>query len=187
MLGVSDADSAGWTTHAVRVLHDDVVTIEEHDVETPEGRRYVFPIVRSPGFAKVVPILPNGDVVLVRQFRYAVGMETLELPAGAIDAGEDPIESARRELAEEALLQASRLEPLGEFRTSPGRMDERGFLYLARDCQPDPTARQHEPTEPVAMPLSRAIALIGTEILAASSSLALLLAERRLAETDMDR
>jgi ADP-ribose pyrophosphatase len=177
---MADGSDPAWTTHAVRVLHDDVVRIEEHDVETPEGRRYCFPLVRSPGFAKVVPLLPGGEVVLVRQYRYAVDATTLELPAGAIDAGEDPIESARRELAEEALLQSDRFEPLGEFRTSPGRMDERGWLFLARDCRPDPHARQHEPTEPVVLPLDAAIALIGTEILAASSSLALLLARRRL-------
>ncbi len=181
---MAKTNGAGWTTHAVRILHDDVVQIEEHDVETPEGRRYVFPVIRSPGFAKVVPLLPSGEVVLVRQYRYAVGMTTLELPAGAIDPGETPLACAQRELGEEALLTCDVLEPLGEFCTSPGRMDERGFMFLARDCRPDPTARQHEPTEPVAMPLAGAIALIGTEILAASTSLALLLAERRLGGGD---
>ena len=173
-----------WTTHGVRVLHDDVVRIEEHDVETPEGRRYAFPIVRSPGFAKVVPIMENGDVLLIRQYRYAVGGVTLEVPAGAIDAGEAPLETARRELGEEALVTSDRIEPLGEFTTSPGRMDERGYVFLARDCRPDPTARQHEPTVPVRMPLDEAIDLIGGEVLAATSSLALLLARRRLRGED---
>ncbi len=177
---MTSIDDAGWHTHAVRILHDDVVRVEEHDVETPEGRRYCFPLVRSPGFAKVVPLLPNGHVVLVRQYRYAIGDVTLELPAGAIDAGEDPITAARRELAEEALLRSDAVESLGVFRTSPGRMDETGHMFLARDCEPDVAARQHEPTEPVVLPLADAIDLIGTEILAASSSLALLLAQRRL-------
>lgn len=173
-----------WTTHGVRVLHEDVVRIEEHDVETPEGRRYAFPIVRSPGFAKIVPILPNGDVLLIRQYRYAVGGVTLEVPAGALDPGEQPIETARRELSEEALVTSDRIEPLGEFTTSPGRMDERGYVFLARDCRPDPAARQHEPTIPVQLPLAEAIGLIGSEVLAATSSLALLLAQRRLADGD---
>ena len=169
-----------WTTHGVRILHDDVVRIEEHDVETPEGRRYAFPIVRSPGFAKVVPIMPDGDVLLIRQYRYAVGGVTLEVPAGAIDDGEAPIETARRELGEEALVASDRIEPLGEFTTSPGRMDERGYVFIALDCRPDPEARQHEPTIPVRMPLAEAIGLIGSEVLAATSSLALLLAQRHL-------
>jgi ADP-ribose pyrophosphatase len=181
---MGDPRLSEWQLHGVRILHDDVVRIEEHDVETPEGRRYAFPIVRSPGFAKVVPIMDNGDVVLVRQYRYAVGGETLEVPAGAIDDGEEPIETARRELSEEALVTSDHLEPLGEFTTSPGRMDERGYVFLARNCRPDPTAVQHEPTLPLHMPLDDAIALIGGEVLAATSSLALLLAQRRLAGDD---
>ena len=59
-------------------------------------------------------------------------------------------------------------------------MDERGYVFLARDCRPDPDARQHEPTIPLQLPLDEAIALIGSEVLAATSSLALLLAKRRL-------
>ena len=140
--------------------------------------------MRSPGFAKVVPIMENGDVVLVRQYRYAVGGVTLEVPAGAIDDGEAPIETARRELSEEALVTCDSLEPLGEFTTSPGRMDERGFVFLARDCRPDPAAVQHEPTLPVHVPLADAIDLIGRDVLAATSSLALLLAQRRLLGAD---
>lgn len=173
-----------WQTLGARVLHDDVIRIEEHDVRTPDGREYVFPVIISPGFAKVVPLLPTGDVVLVRQFRYAMGMETLEVPAGALDAEEDPLDCARRELGEETLLRSDSIELLGEFSTSPGRMNERGYIFLARNCVPDPTAHQHEPTEPIAMPLEDAIGLIGTEILAAPSSLALLLAQRRLAGLD---
>jgi ADP-ribose pyrophosphatase len=183
---VSTDHHEGWIVHGNRVLHEGVVRIEEQDVETPEGRRFAFPVVRSPGFAKVVPMMPNGDVVLVRQYRHAIGTNTLEVPAGAIDAGEAPSTTARRELQEEALVTCdpAAIESLGEFTTSPGRMDERGYLFLARDCTPAPDAQQHEPTEPVHLPLADAIALIGTEVLAASSSLALLLAERRLTERD---
>lgn len=176
-------EPGSWRLHDLRVLHDEVVRIEEHDVETPEGRRYRFPLVRSPGFAKVVPILPDGRVVLVRQYRYAIDQVTIEVPAGAVDPGEDPRESALRELSEEAALRSASIEPLGAFRTSPGRMDERGWLFLARDCRPDPTAVAHEPTEPVVIALDQAIAMLGDGIVAASSALALLLARERLAES----
>ncbi len=151
-------------------------------METPSGDRFAFPIIISPGFAKVVPLLPNGDVVLVRQYRYAIGGETLEVPAGTINPGEEPIAAALRELSEEALVTSDRIEFLGEFMTSPGRMDERGYVFLARDCRSDPTAVPDEPTLPVHLPLDEAIALIGGELLAATSSLALLLAQRRLLE-----
>lgn len=174
------AASGGWSARAVRVLHDDLVRVEEHDVETPDGRAFTFAMVRSPGFAKVVPLLPDGRVVLVRQYRYAVGAVTLELPAGAIDADEDPADAARRELGEEALLRSDRVTLLGRFHTSPGRMDELGWMFLAEDCRPHPEARPEEPTEPVVLAFEEALALIGTEILDASSALALLLARRRL-------
>lgn len=174
-------EPGSWRLHDRRVLHDEVVRIEEHDVETPEGRRYRFPLVRSSGFAKVVPVLPDGRVVLVRQYRYAIDQVTLEVPAGAVDPGEDPRTSALRELAEEAALRTDDLEELGCFRTSPGRMDERGWLFLARACVPDPTAQAHEPTEPVVLDLDAAIAMLGDGIVAASSALALLLARERLA------
>ena len=183
----ADVENSGpteWQTRDVRVLHDDVIRIEEHDVRTPAGQEFAFPMILSPGFAKVVPILPNGDVVLVRQYRYAIGLVTLEVPAGALSPGEDPLECARRELGEETFLMSDALEALGEFCTSPGRMNERGYIFLATNCRPDPTAQQDEPTEPVAMPLGDAVGLIGTEILAAPSSLALLLAQRRLAGLD---
>ena len=181
---VENSDPIEWQTQGARVLHDDVIRIEEHDVRTPAGQEFAFPMILSPGFAKVVPILPNGDVVLVRQYRYAIGLVTLEVPAGALSPGEDPLECARRELGEETFLMSDALEALGEFCTSPGRMNERGYIFLATNCRPDPTARQDEPTEPVAMPLKDAVGLIGTGILAAPSSLALLLAQRRLAGLD---
>lgn len=173
-------EPGSWTLHGLRVLHDEIVRVEEHDVETPEGRRYRFPLVRSSGFAKVVPLLPDGRVMLVRQYRYAIDAVTLEVPAGAVDPGETPLEAAQRELSEETALRAGSIESLGEFRTSPGRLDERGWLFLARDCRPDPAAVAHEPTEPVVHPLDDAIGMIGTEIVAASSALALLLTRARL-------
>lgn len=174
------AASGGWSARAVRVLHDDLVRVEEHDVETADGRAFTFAMVRSPGFAKVVPLLPDGRVVLVRQYRYAVGAVTLELPAGAIDADEEPADAARRELGEEALLRTDRLTSLGRFHTSPGRMDELGWMFLAEDCRPFPEARPAEPTEPVTLDFEEALGLIGGDILDASSALALLLAHRRL-------
>jgi ADP-ribose pyrophosphatase len=169
-----------WRVHGVRVLHDDVVRIEEHDVETPEGRRFAYPLVRSTGFAMVVPVTDGGDVVLVRQYRHALGGPTLELPAGAVDAGETAAAAARRELAEEAGLAAGALVPLGTFVPSPGRLDARGALFLATACVEDPGAVPAEPTEAVRLPLAAALAAIGGEIVDAVSALALLLARDRL-------
>ena len=169
-----------WKVHARRVIHDSVCRVEEHDVETPDGRRFTFPVMIMGGFVKVLPVTREGDVVFVRQYRHALGRPTLELPAGGLERGEEPEAAARRELAEEAGLAPGSLEHLGTFNTSPGRISERGWIYLATDCVPDPAAVQAEPTEPVHVPLAEAFDLVGGEVADAASTIALLLARDRL-------
>ena len=100
-------------------------------------------MVRHPGAVAVVPLGEDGRVTLVRQFRAAVGSEVLELPAGTCDvAGEDPARTARRELAEEAGLEAARLDHLATVLNSPGITDQRTAVYLARGLTPCATGRE---------------------------------------------
>lgn len=174
-----------WRVRSSSILHeDDHARIERHDVETPDGRAFAFPLVRTRGYVKVLPVTPTRDIVFVSQYRHAPGVVLLELPAGGIEPGEEPEAAARRELSEEALLRPGRIEPLGTFLTSPGRMDEVGTLYLAEDCEPDLDARPDEPTRPVPVPVERAYAMLGTEIRDATTALALLLARDRLLPAD---
>jgi len=94
-------------------------------------------VVHHPGAVSVVPLLDDGTVVLVRQYRAAVDRDLLEIPAGKRDvAGEAPELTAHRELAEEIGMQAGRLEQLAEFYNSPGFCDEHSFVFLARDLEP---------------------------------------------------
>jgi ADP-ribose pyrophosphatase len=86
--------------------------------------------------AYVLPLLADGRVVLIRQYRPIVGAELWELPAGTIEVGEPPETCARRELIEEAGYEAGRLEPLGEALADPGLTDERIFLFVARELRP---------------------------------------------------
>lgn len=164
----------------VRVLHDDVVRVEEHDVTTADGASFTMAVVISRGFVVVVPVLPSGEIVLVRQYRHALGRVTLETPAGAIDPGEEPDEAVHRELAEETFLRAGSIESLGTFAANPGRSTGLAHIYLARDCVEERNAVAHEPTEPVTMDLESALAAIGHEIDASQSCLALLLAREKL-------
>src|SRR5262249_60093886 len=99
------------------------------------GRRE---IVHHPGACAVVALTTAGEVVLVRQFRPAVGRALLEIPAGVMDvAGEDAATCAVRELLEETGYRPVRpLEPLGPILTTPGFTDERIELFLARDVEP---------------------------------------------------
>lgn len=170
-----------WHVRSVETLHDDShAVVERHDVETPDGRSFLFPLVRTRGYVKVLPVTTTGEVVFVRQYRHALGRALLELPAGGLEPGETVEQAAVRELAEEALLRPGALQPLGRFLTSPGRMDESGTLFLATDCEHDPAAVPHEPTRPVHVPIAAALDLIGTELDDATSALALLLARDRL-------
>ena len=127
-----------------------VFALVDHDVVLPNGRRATLNIIDHPGAVAIVPVYDNGDVVLLRQFRVAARGEIWEIPAGTREAGEAPARTARRELAEETALKASRWTRLGEFYTAPGFCTERIVIYLARglepapgQCEPDEVLRPH--------------------------------------------
>lgn len=121
-----------------RSLHAGRVTrLVELEVRSPEGERFRREVLRHPGAACVVPLLDDGTVLLVRQYRAAVDAALLELPAGLLDvAGETPEACARRELEEEASHRAGRVEHLATYYASPGCSDEVVHLFLARDLTP---------------------------------------------------
>ncbi len=119
-----------------------VVTLQKDRVELINGGSSVREVVRHAGGVVVLPVDGEGRAWLVRQFRYPVGQELLEVPAGKLEPGEEPETGARRELKEETGLTAGRLIPLGFEYPSPGFCDEKLWLYLALDltqgeAQPD--------------------------------------------------
>ncbi|MDP9070218.1 MAG: NUDIX hydrolase [Actinomycetota bacterium] len=103
----------------------------------PDGSEFERDVVHHPGAVSVVPVVDDGEaVLLVRQYRAAVDRELLELPAGKRDVdGEAPELTARRELEEEIGMRAGRIEKLAEFLNSPGFSDEHSFVYLALDLE----------------------------------------------------
>lgn len=105
-------------------------------VEMPGGRTIDVDLVRHGGAAVILPILSRAGarhVVLVRNHRFSIGRPTLEIPAGTLEKGEDPIACAGRELIEETGFRAARIVPLVEFFPSPGMSDERMFTFVATD------------------------------------------------------
>ena len=104
----------------------------QDEVELPDGRRTHRDIVRHPGAVAIVPILPDGRIVLVRQYRYAAGKALLEIPAGTLEPGEDPLECARRELREETGFEAEEINGLLSCFMAPGYSSEVIHFYVAR-------------------------------------------------------
>jgi ADP-ribose pyrophosphatase len=108
-----------------------IVHLTTEDVELPNGHRLTLEIVRHPGAAAVAALDSEGRVTLLRQYRHAVAQYLWEVPAGTLDAGEDPEACAARELREEAGLTAERLLWAGSIVTCPGFCDEVIHLFVA--------------------------------------------------------
>jgi ADP-ribose pyrophosphatase len=94
-------------------------------------------VIRHPGAAAIVPLTAQGGVIMLRQYRHAVGGSLWEIPAGTMDEDDaSPLACARRELVEETGFSAATWDTLGELTPVPGYSDERIHLFLARDLSP---------------------------------------------------
>jgi len=98
-----------------------------------DGQSHRREVVVHPGAVVILPILDADRIVLIENERPAVGRVLLELPAGTLEPGEDPLVCAGRELEEETGYRAARVDPLNTFFTSPGICTERMWCYVARD------------------------------------------------------
>lgn len=110
-----------------------IFNVERMEVRLPSGRCSVRDVVRHPGAVAVVALTEMGKIALVRQYRTSLDRVTVEIPAGKLEPGEDPLEAARRELVEETGYTAGELVPLVSVAPSPGYTDEVVRVYLARD------------------------------------------------------
>ena len=115
-----------------QVFDGALLSVHRDRVQLPDGRQATREYIRHPGAAVVLPILDDRRIVMVRQFRYPVGAETVEFPAGKIDAGEPSQETARRELLEETGYAAAQLEFAFHVLPCVGYADERIDFFLAR-------------------------------------------------------
>jgi len=110
-----------------------IFKVRQDRVRLPNGKEATRDVVEHPGAVAVVPVMPDGQFVLVRQYRHPVGQIMLEIPAGKLDPGEAPDVCARRELEEETGFQAGKLTKLTAFYSGPGFTDEILHLYLAEE------------------------------------------------------
>lgn len=150
-------------------------------IASPSGAVQEREVVRHPGAVVIVPVLVDGRIAMIRNFRAALGDWVVELPAGTIEPGEAPARCAEREVEEETGYRAGRIESLGEFFTTPGLTDERMHAFIAFDCQP--SRRDLDEDEEIEVEIvepGEALARIESgALLDAKSMLALLIAERR--------
>lgn len=110
-------------------FHSDLVTL-------PDGATATREYLHHPGAIAAIPLLEDGRMVLVKQFRYATGEVLLEVPAGKMEPGENPEACVIRELAEEIGMRPLKLDHMLSYWSSPGFCDEVLHLYLARELTP---------------------------------------------------
>ena len=170
------------TLRRVNTYKGIIVDVQTDMIELPNGNITMREVVRHPGGVCVAAVDEAGVVTLVRQYRYPFAAHLLELPAGKLEPGEDPLEAARRELSEETGLEADTWTELGALYTSPGFSTETLYLYLATglhrgQAHPDP----NEFLDVVTMPLGELLRRIDAgEVRDAKTVAGALRAERAL-------
>jgi len=117
------------------VYKGDFLDVRQDEVLLPNGETGTREWINHPGAVVIVPILPNGEIALIKQFRYAAGSEFIELPAGKLDAGEDPEECALRELEEEIGYRANKIKFLANIHPAIGFTNEIMGVFLAENLE----------------------------------------------------
>lgn len=150
-------------------------------IRMPGGRTIRREVVRHPGAVAIVPLLPDGRVVLIRNYRIALEAWEWEIPAGTMSPGESPESCAARELIEETGHRAGRIRPLAAYHTTPGMTDEVMHAFVADDLvHVGQHLEEDEAIEVRPIPAGEALAMIERgELRDGKSMTALLLAERR--------
>jgi len=134
-----------------------MITVRRDTVRLPNGKTTQREIVEHARTIAVVPVLDDGRIVMIRQYRKSIERVLLELPAGGIDGNESPENAAHREMAEETGYSAGHLELLTEFFTSPGFTNEYMYLYRATQLQGGQPTEATDQIEVVTVALDEAL------------------------------
>lgn len=114
-----------------KIFSGKILNLRVDEVELPNGHRSTREIVEHPGAVAILPVLVDGNILMVKQYRKPVEEFLLEIPAGKLDVGEEPLECAKRELEEETGYKARNWKYMGYIYTTPGFSNEKIHLYLA--------------------------------------------------------
>lgn len=147
------------TLKSEKIFDGTLLHVRRDTALLPNGQQATREWIQHPGASAVLPVLPDGQVILVRQYRYPVGRVTLEIPAGKLDApDEDPLDCAKRELSEETGYSAETINKLTTIGTTVGFSNEYIHIYQATGLTP---GEQHPDEDEflnvVRVPLAEAI------------------------------
>ena len=138
-----------------------IIRVRRDEVLLPDGGHGLREVVDHPGGVGILALDDKGQVALVRQYRYALGQELWELPAGKLEPGEEPFEAAKRELAEECGLTADRFVDLQPFYPTVGYCSEVIYTWLATGLHPVPMhLDEGEFLTPEKVPFAEALAMV---------------------------
>lgn len=118
-----------------KIFDGKIITVRVDSVELPNGNKSKREIVEHHGGVGMIAVTPEREVFMVTQYRIAAKSMMLEIPAGKLELGEDPLEAGIRELEEETGYKANKIVPLGVYYATPGYCEEKLSLYLATDLE----------------------------------------------------
>lgn len=123
------------TIHSEKIFDGKVISLKVDDVTLPNGKTSKREIINHPGAVAIIAITDSNKLLVVEQYRKALERSIIEIPAGKLEKGEEPIVTARRELEEETGYTTDSLEFVQAFATSPGFADEIIHVFLARNLK----------------------------------------------------
>jgi len=164
-----------------RVYEGRIINLRVDTVAFPDGRTGTREVVEYAGAVAVVPVNERGELLLVRQYRHAVGKNLLEIPAGKLEPGEDPATCAERELLEETGYEAEQITRLISFYSTPGFTTEELHLFLATGLKlKEQDLDEDEFIDVVPVPFARALEMIWSDEICDAKSVAGILAVHSL-------
>jgi 8-oxo-dGTP pyrophosphatase MutT (NUDIX family) len=125
-----------WRPHSATEIYEHALfRLEEQSLRADDGDERRAIVMHPTPWVNMIPLLDDGRVVLVRQWRFGTARASLEIPGGMVDPGEQDLAAARRELREETGYEAGRWEALGVVDANPAIMSNRCSTWLARDLE----------------------------------------------------
>jgi 8-oxo-dGTP pyrophosphatase MutT (NUDIX family) len=172
-----------WTINGSKTVYKTPwMELKEDSVIAPNGKDSVYGVLKLKDWVLIVPIDKEGNVYLVKQFRYAFGSDSIEVPAGCVDKGEKPIVAAKRELSEEVGITAKKWTSLGKTKISPSQIENTSYFFLAEDLSFGKSHQDEtEGITPIKVSLEKAMEMVESgEIIDESVCSAILRAKRVL-------